>query len=425
MPNEYSTGVIYSSALPAWQRTFYERQLLQTLRTKSILVPFTVMKEDFAARDTGLINYTEVFDTDPDTNPLSEQDIWLRGAHLDSRSVQIGLEIHGDTLKFSDYSEIVQYVNKGDTAGLVRNKIGQNMKDYLDILARNAFLSHPYPVFAGGVRADRASILAGDVFDPDFAELARTHLEEAEVPGVATVSADDVPTIVCATTPRVIHDIRVSAGSAWLEVNQYVGTQRKFTGEVGMWGGVRFVKTQRLVLRNAGAVVQQTALSAPTVVGQGSAATVDQVYNVGQGNSTRNVPVGDTTGFAVGDVVTISSGALTAGGNAPLESDGTIEHRRIVAINNPGIGGQLVFERPLLKPHAVDDWVTKGITLHASLFMGGPSVVYGVGERPTPVFPPPIDDLQMIHRYGWRGYLKMQMFRPEFLEVHLTAGSTD
>ena len=135
MANEYVTGAMFSGGMPAWQRTFYEQQLMQTLRTKSILVPFTAMKEDFRARDTGLINYTEIFDTDPDTNALSEQDIWLRGAHLDSRSVTIGLDIHGDTLKFSDYSEVVQYVNKGNTAGLVRDKIGQNMKDYLDILS--------------------------------------------------------------------------------------------------------------------------------------------------------------------------------------------------------------------------------------------------------------------------------------------------
>ncbi len=425
MANEYVTGAMFSGGMPAWQRTFYEQQLMQTLRTKSILVPFTAMKEDFRARDTGLINYTEIFDTDPDTNALSEQDIWLRGAHLDSRSVTIGLDIHGDTLKFSDYSEVVQYVNKGNTAGLVRDKIGQNMKDYLDILARNAFLSHPYPVYAGGSKANRAAIVAGDVFDPDFAELARTHLEEAEVPGVATVSADDIPTIACVTTPRVIHDIRVAAASKWLEVNQYVGTQRKFTGEVGMWNGVRFVKTQRLVLRNAGAVAVQSTLNAATVVGQGSAATVDQVYNVGQANSTRYVIAADTTGFAVGDIVTISSLAVGGAGLAPVESDGTIEHRRIVAIANPGLLGQLTFDRPLMKPHAAGDFVTKGVTLHASLFMGGPSVVYGVGERPTPVFPGPIDDLQMIHRYGWRGYLKFQMFRPEFLELHITSGSTD
>ena len=35
------------------------------------------------------------------------------------------------------------------------------------------------------------------------------------------------------------------------------------------------------------------------------------------------------------------------------------------------------------------------------------------------------DDLQMVNRYGWRGFMKFQMFRPEYIEVHETSGSTD
>jgi hypothetical protein len=65
-----------------------------------------------------------------------------------------------------------------------------------------------------------------------------------------------------------------------------------------------------------------------------------------------------------------------------------------------------------MKEHASGDFVTKGLTLHASLFMGGPSVVFGVGERPTPVMPPKFDDLMMINRIGWRGMFKFQQFRP-------------
>lgn len=420
MPNEYVTGAMFSDALPQWQRTYFESQLLETLRTKSILVPFCAVKEEFAARDTGRMTYTEVFDTDPNYNPLGEQDIWMRGAHLDSRSVTIDLEIHGDTLKFSDYSEVVQYVNKGNLRGLVRDKIGRNQVDMLDILARNAFLSHPNKVYAGGTRANRAAIQATDLFDPNFAELARTHLEEDDIPGIAMEGDGDGAVIVCITTPRVLHDIRTAAGSKWLEVQQYVGTNRKFTSEVGMWGGVRFIKSNRLVLPNHGAVVQQTTLSADTVPGQGAKATVDNVYSVGQSTSTRYITVADETGFVVGDNVTIHSLAL---GTSVLETDGTQETRRIVEIDT--VNNRLVFNKPLLKPHTSGDYVTKGINIHSAIFVGGPAVVYGVGERPTPVLPPKIDDLQMVNRYGWRGFLKFQMFRPEYIEVHEVAGSTD
>ncbi len=95
MPNAYETGAIYSSAIPQWQRTYYEALLLETLRIKSLLVPFCRVKQDFAARNTGIMVFTEVMDTEPNWNPLSESDLWLRGAHLDSRSVQLAMEIHG------------------------------------------------------------------------------------------------------------------------------------------------------------------------------------------------------------------------------------------------------------------------------------------------------------------------------------------
>ena len=183
------TGMLWSNTLPDWQRDYYSTLLLETLRTKSIMVPYCAVKEDYAAANSGVVVYTEVYDTEPNTNPLTESDIWLKGAHLDSRTVRIELEIHGDILKFSDYNEIVQYVKAGNMRGLVRDKIGQNQIDYLDILARNAFLQHPNKMFMG--QTSRGALTATDLFDPDIAETVRVHLEENEIPGVATVGDGD------------------------------------------------------------------------------------------------------------------------------------------------------------------------------------------------------------------------------------------
>jgi len=411
-----------SGAMPAWQRTYYEGVLMDTIRTKSIMVPFCQIKEDFRAKDTGTMVFSEVYDTSPNWNALTENSLWLSGTHLDTRSVSLALEIHGDVLKYSDYTDALNYLNKGDFKGLVNDKIGVNVTETLDILARNAFLAHPSKVFGGGLRANRLAILATDLFLPDIAELARTHLEEAEVPGVAATQDTDLQTIVCVTTPRVIHDIRTAAASNWLSINQYNDATKKFTGEVGSWNGVRFIRTNRLRMLNHGAVTQQTTLSAPTVKGQGAAATVDMVYSPGQNGSVRTVPFTLATGFAVGDTVTIHS-VLVGGGatKPPIETDGTQETRRIVAI----AGLNISFDKPLLKEHASGDLVTKGIPIHASIFMGGPAVVYGIAERPTPVFPPKMDDLMMVNRIGWRGFFKFQQFRPEWIECHETSGTSN
>jgi N4-gp56 family major capsid protein len=423
MANAIETGMLWSSTLPSWQRDYYSLLLLETLRTKSILMPFCAVKEDFEAAKSGVIIYTEVYDTEPNWNPLLESNVWLSGAHLDSRTVRIELEIHGDLLKFSDYSEIVQYVNAGNMRGLVSNKIGINQRDYLDILARNAFLSHPYKTFIGHTGGTRDDLISTDLFDPDIAETIRVHLEENEIPGVAAVDDGDGETIVCVTTPRVIKDIRTSGTSKWLEVQEYAGSIRKFNSEAGMWAGVRFVKTNRNKLRNHGAVTIQTTLSAAANAGSGAAQTVDTVYSVGQSNSTRYIEVVSVASFTVGMYVTLHSQSVGSAGDAPVETDGTQETRRIVSIDTPN--NRLTLDKPLLKNHASGDYVTNGLDVHASMFMGGPGVVYGVGERPHVITPPKIDDLQMINRYGWRGFVKTQMFRPEYFEVVESAGSTD
>jgi N4-gp56 family major capsid protein len=338
--------------------------------------------------------------------------------YLDSRTVNIGLEWYHDIIKYSDHLDTLAYLNRGDVRGIVRNKLGIAMVEMLDILARNAFLTHPDKEFMNG-RANRAALVAGDLFDPDIAEDIRVSLEEDEVPGVASVDDGGGQTIVCVTTPRVIHDIRTAVGSAWLDVQNYQQTGRKFTSEVGMWAGTRFVKTNRLKMRNHGAVINQTTLAAATVPGQGAAATVDTVYTPGQSTSTRYVTVADSSGFSVGDYVTITAQAL---GTTVLETDGTQETRRVVSIDVGG-ANRLAFDKPLLKDHASGDYVTNALDVHGSLFMGGPGIVYGIAERPNVIVPPKYDDAMLINRIGWRGMLKFQLFKPEVFRVVESAGS--
>jgi len=320
-------------------------------------------------------------------------------------------------VKYYDHNDVFTYLNQGDFKGIVRDKLGQSMVDTMDILARNAFLTHPTPSYAGG-KSGRDALQAADLFDPDVAEDVRVMLQEAEVPGLATNNPDQIAEIVCVTTPRVIHDIRTAAGSDWLDIQNYQGTGRKFSGEVGVWAGVRFVMTNRLRLRNAGAILHQTTLSGPTAEGQGAAASVDAIWTPGQATAIRYVTVADPTGFQPGDYVTLHDNAL---GAAVLETDGTQETRRIVNVD--AANKRLAFDKPLLKAHGAGDYVTQALDIHASLFMGGPGVVYAVAERPNVIVPPKIDDVLLVNRIGWRGMFRFQLWNPVYYHVHYSAGS--
>lgn len=418
MTDMYPEGAIWgftTPSLPSWQRVYYEEMLLDTIRMKSILVPFATKKADFNAVKSKQIVFSEVYDLEPKWNPTTEETIWFKGGALDSRTITLGLEIYHDVMKYGDYNANFTYFSESFDS-IVRGKLGQQITDVLDIHMRNALLEHPYPTYMG-TATSRATLGATDLFDADIAEDIRAHLEDHDVPGVA-MTEDGGPVLVCVTTPRVIHDIRTKAGSAWKDTQDYHMTGRKFTAEVGMWAGVRFIKTNRLRLRNAGATLAQSTLSAATVPGQGSKALVDAVYTPGQPGSTRYISVASSADFNEGDIVTIHSEPL---GTTVLDSDGSQETRRVVG----KAAGKLEFDKPLLKEHASGDYVTKARDIHASVFMGGPSVVWGVAESPWTYPLPKIDDANMVNRIGWRGMWKFQQFRPEFYEVVLSTGSDD
>jgi len=406
-----------AQTLPDWKRDWYESAILETIRMKSILVPFCTVKEDFASKAAGRMTYTEIFDLESNWNPTTEDEIWFKGGSLDSRSVTIDLEMYHNVVKFSQYMPLTMYINGGDMRGLVTEKIGVDVANTMDILARNAFLTHPNPKYAG-TATSRATLDAADVFDPMIGELVRTELEEDEIPGITSVEDGGGATVLCVTTPRVIHDIRTTAGNEWIDAQNYAGAAKRFTSEVGTFGGVRYIKTNRLRLRNAGATIAQTTLDGAVVPGQGAAATVDSVYKPGQTGSTRYVTVAAVTDFAVGQYVTVHHASL---GTAVLDTDGSQEVRRIVSIDSGN--KRLSFDKPFLKDHASGAYVTHGQNVHASLFVGGPSIVCGIAERPTILIPPVIDDAQMINRISWRAYMNFQLFRPEFYQLVYSSGS--
>lgn len=427
MATDFTTGAAYSTTFSQGARAYYEQVLMETLRANNIFVQFCTPKEDFRARDTSQIVFSEVMDTSPNWNSIAESTMWLEGEHMDSRQITITLEQHGAVMKFHDYTELTNFWKNGDYTGLVAGKLGRNMVDYLDRLAMNAFLSAPNVQYAGSATS-RFGLTATDLYDPDYGELARVHLEELYIPGVQGVGDGESQTVMAITSPRVIYDIRQKSASAtkWWEVVKYANPEIAMRFEAGAWGGVRYLRTPKLRLRNFGKVSNQTTLSAATVVGQGSAATVDG-FSVGQSGSTRYVSVTDSSGFSVGQTVTIHSASVYdddgSGGKAPKLADGTQENAVISAIDSGG-SNRLTFTKPLMKPHASGAYVTKGVDLSPTIVLGGPPVVYAVGERPNVVVPPKYDDLQRINRIGWRGFLKFQMFRPEWLEVIWSGIST-
>ena len=423
----FDTGSVVSGTLTGGLRPFYDQMLLDTLRNNSVYVPYVETKVDFAAKAAGQMVFSEVYDTEPYWNAISETSYFLSGMQMGSRSVTLNVALYGDVMKFSDFTEYVNFFNNGDFRGLVQGKLGQNMVETLDILAMNAFNSAPFVTYAGG-HTNRFQITSTDIFDPDLGGLAFTHLQERLIPGLVNISDGGEPAVIGITSPRVIHDIRTGTPTVqtkWIDILKYQHAEMKMKNEVGAWDGVRYVKSTRARHRNAGKVIFQSTLTSNTIPQQGGAASVFGVYTTSaDAVAPRTVPVVSSSGFAVGQYVTIHSQTVNdadgSGAFAPNKDDGTQETRLIISIGS----NVLSFDKPLLKAHLAGDYVTNGVDLNYSNIIGGPAVALGVAEMPTIVMPPKMDDLQMLNRIGWRMFGKFQMFRPEWTELIISGGSS-
>lgn len=407
------------------QRSVYWPELLTTFRAHSVWRPFVRYVSDLAAQRTGIIYFDEVFDTEPDTTPIADRAIWLPSRRLDSRRVSLSMEHHGDKLALHKFDRIVTYwrQNGQDLSGLCRGKLGQNMVDYLDILARNAMLAAPY-VLHMGTASDFGSLTAGShKYTPQTGQKIWKSMANMNVPMANNPNAV-VGTLLAITSPTVIFDmIDNDATSKWVDVMTYSQPELRLRYEMGMWASVRYLQTTRNTLFNVGAITHQTTLAADADPGDGAySGTVDGVYTVGQGSGVTNyVSVTDASGFSVGDIVTLHQTRTSAYGvtNGVNPTEGTARHRRIVNI----AGNNIAFDRPLQDAFTTSHYVTLATDVHVIAYIGGPCLASGVGQQPTPHAPPPVDDLVAIQRFTWDAYIKYQLFRPEYGAAVYAAGS--
>jgi N4-gp56 family major capsid protein len=404
------TGVITTNLLPESLRVFYEKVLLDTLRSKTIYRQFATTKYDVAARDAKQVTFTEVFDLNPAIGTLSEAVPFVEGAYLDGEQTTIAISEHGNTIKTNAFHATVQYWNSGNFRSLVREKLGWNLADSVDIMARNAFLTttnvHYSSAGAGASPTTRATIAADDTYLPDFGDQSRTNLESRDALGV-----DEEGSIVAIVHPRQARDIRKNS-SEFIDVVKYAKPMNLLRGEIGMLDGVRYVKSNRAKLPNAGEVVAQSTLDGAVVKGQGGP-------NSDTKSLVKYVTLVAVTDFAVGQQVSIHDQNL---GAAVLESDPTAEHRVITQVD---VGNKrLYFDRPLFLAHASGDYVTEARDVYAVSMMAGPGVVWAVGLMPQVIVPLVIDDFGRIFRLSWYGIFDFHCYRPDFTEVWYTAAST-
>ena len=411
-------------------RHWYVPELLAVWRQQAIYQQYLQMKVQFDRAKE--ITFNQVYDLEPNVDPLSERQLWLPAEHTDSNQRTVTLEHHGQKVALHVWDDRITYWTQNGKAGLrplIRGLLGRGMVDYLDILARNAFLAGSYSMYSGNA-SSFGNIGDDDLFDLTLVNDMWLGMSYRTVP-VAQGTSGAAGTIVCITTPGVIHRIQTEAGQEWEEFQKYSDKVALFRYEVGMYRNVRFVQTARNTLYNCGEITKQVTVTSAINAGAGAAGTVDGVISPGQSGATAYIQCaafseGD---FVVNEIVTIHTVRTSANGvsDGVDYTSGKTINRRVVTADHAN--NRLGFDIPIMQDFDTDlgagvyAYVTKGRHVHASIFIGAPdSVCAGISVPPTLHFPPVIDDTMSMVRMSWTGRMKYQGFNPGSAEVVYSGG---
>jgi len=418
------------------QRTVYVPELMEAYAHSALFYKLVDYGVNLAAQRTGSMVFTKPIDPDPNIQTLGNRDLWLPQLFMDSQNITITAERHGGKIQLHKYDDMITYWSEQGAAGLraiMRKRVAPNMVATLDILARNAFLEHFAPMFAGS-KSDFGALLATDTFDPGVGR---------DVWLWADYTPDPVNhPVVGLVSPAATYAFKSGAGSTeWMGRLDYADPARLLNYEIGQYEGVRYAQHPICTLWNCGPIITQKTITAAVAQGDGapdpSTSKVDGVYATGQANQTHYIQLSTSDGIRAGDTVTLhrarNAAASTTGVylGVPYNNYQNIT-RRVVSVDTST--ERITLNKPILvdwyetavagHPSTIYGWVTKARPVHVGVFLKGPrGVVSGVLQPPATYTPPPIDDTQSIYRFSWDAYLKYQIMNPERFEVYFYAGA--
>jgi N4-gp56 family major capsid protein len=386
-PDVFGRDAIQTSDLPDAQRILYSSELEFTTRGGVIYDQFAERKKDFQGNKGDTVTWTVYQNLPPSIKPLIEdQDVG--GMSVSDFQISLTIEEYGMAVGTTQKLDLLSW--HGPISSLVRTMLGPQLALTTDLLARNAMIGPKasYRNFAGGV-AGRSSLTAsGGKLTPAIAKAAAYNLGIRRIP----------PTpegYIAVVHPAQIYDLRDDP--FWIDVNKYTRPETILNGEVGKLYGVRFIEANNSRLPNAGSTTVQSTLSGDVVTNR------------------DYIVVASASGFAAGQEVTIHRHKATP--------DGTDETEEHVVIREV-VGSRLYLRAKTTLAHAAGDYVTEGIDVYPTCFMGSIKALgRGAVLEPEVRVALPTDKLRRQYHVGWYSLMGYGIIRDWALELVETAAT--
>lgn len=441
------------------EREWYDPILRDIYYRQSVYSQHATMKVDMNGPKARTIYFNDLIPPRPNISPINARAMEATRLYTDSYQKSVTTQRYGNGMALHRESEMFSYWqrNGGGTGfgllPIIQQSLGQVMVDHLDLLARNAYFSHPYPLLGLSSATSLSGISNDDKLTTGLIDSIWLGMRDRSRPFAALPNNfDPREQIFCITTAGAIHDLKneISAdGSAlsFVDAYKYTDNLPLVSGEIGAYRGMRFVDNGLAKLWNMGTITHQASIKAAVTPGDGApdpeTTLVEGVRRVGQPASTHSILVDDSSGFAAGDMVTIHKLRHTAGTvvtyrgagveNGPKFDDAMLQN---VEIHSVPDGTHITLKEPYMMASengkgletdlggTVYGYVTKAKDIHTALFLTSSEagIINGVAQPPVIYTPPPVDDYQSMYRVAYDFWMNFTLWEPRVFELAFLTG---
>lgn len=214
-------------------KTYYERQLLESLQAKYLHGMFAQGGEvkEIPGGSGKTVEWRRYGNLTAATTPLTEG-VTPNGINHSVTLVTATPSQYGAVI---NHSEVLQMTMIDPFLAVTAQKFGNQAGDTLDQVCRDVLVAGTNVQYADAV-ANRASVDTTNKLDATEVLKAVRALEAADVPRIPDEFGGSYMAIV---HPNAAYDIRQDA--TWLAADEYAGSGKIFSGELGRLFGARFI----------------------------------------------------------------------------------------------------------------------------------------------------------------------------------------
>ena len=227
-----------TNASTYFNKTFYDRKLLDTAKTRFVHANFG-QKRSIPRNSGKRVEFRKYNLFTPDTDALTlVEGVTPTGQNLTQSKVEAEVKQYGAYVEMSDLLEMTAYDPViADSAEL----LGEQLGTVIEWVTRDAMCQTTNVQYAGGA-ASRVALTASNKLTVDEVRKAvRTLKKNKARPFVSALDGSGrKPHFICICSPDATYDLQ--ADPLWQDVSKYSNSEQIYSGEIGRLFGVVFVE---------------------------------------------------------------------------------------------------------------------------------------------------------------------------------------